>query len=109
MMQTEEGRPKGCLLVMGKSNCSPDQKVVQTLLSEERERVGSGFVRCCRKAVESGELSSGVDVEALAAMLCSFLFGLTSLARDKVSEPSLEASVRQIMAVWDVHRGHART
>lgn len=47
MTQAEKRHPKGGLLIMGASNCSPNQKVVQTLLSEERERVRSGFVRCC--------------------------------------------------------------
>src|SRR5690606_38120096 len=76
-MQTERGHPKGCLLVVSASACSPEQEHVQKLLAKQRSRTREGFRRCVQRAVTAGELPPHTDVRAVATMFQSFLNGLS--------------------------------
>ncbi|MDX7986743.1 TetR/AcrR family transcriptional regulator [Xenorhabdus sp. 12] len=101
-MQTESGHPKGCLLVLSTSACSPEHEHVQKLLAKQRERTNEGFRQCVQRAVNSGELPADIDIQAFAAVFYCFLGGLSILARDGVSGAVLDAAVTEIMRNWDV-------
>lgn len=100
-MQTGQGHPKGCLLVLSASTCSPEHAHVQKLLAQRRAYTREGFRRCVQRAVESGELPAHTDVRAFAAVFCSFLHGASVQARDGASAKVLDAAVTELMRAWD--------
>ncbi|MBP5059561.1 TetR/AcrR family transcriptional regulator [Pseudomonas chlororaphis] len=100
-MQTERSHPKGCLLVLSASTCSPEHEAVQKLLASRRARARGGFQRCVQRAVDAGELPTDTDVRAFAASFHSFLLGLSVQARDGVPGTVLDAAVTEILRSWD--------
>lgn len=100
-MQSERGHPKGCLMVVSAAACSPEHAHVQQLLAKARERTRNGIASCVARALESGELPAGTNVQALALVFGSFLVGLSTLARDGVTSAALDSAVTEIMHVWD--------
>ncbi|MFP9230824.1 TetR/AcrR family transcriptional regulator [Pectobacterium cacticida] len=100
-MQTERSHPKGCLLVLAASTCSPEHESVQKLLASQRARTRQGFQRCVQRAVDAGELPADTDVRAFAASFHSFLLGLSLQARDGVPGTVLDAAVTEILRNWD--------
>jgi AcrR family transcriptional regulator len=103
-MQTENGHPRGCLLVLSANTCSPENKHIQSLLSECRARTKDGFLFCIQRAIKIGEISSDTNAWALATSFHSFLCGLSNLARDGISGTMLDAAVTEMMLSWDTHR-----
>lgn len=100
-MQTERSHPKGCLLVLSASTCSPENDHMQKLLAKQRARTRDGFQRCVQRAVDAGDLPKDTDARALAASLHCFLLGLSTQARDGVSGSVLDAAVTEAMRGWD--------
>lgn len=100
-MQTGRGHPRGCLLVVSAVTCAPENRAVRKLLERWRTRTREGFTRCVERAVAAGELPAGVDGGAFAALLQSFLFGLSVQARDGVPAGVLDAAVTEAMRAWD--------
>jgi len=106
-MQTERSHPKGCLLVLSASTCSPEHGAVQKLLARQRARTREGFQRCVQRAVDTGELPADTDVCAFAASFHSFLLGLSMQARDGVPGTVLDAAVTEILRSWDARAASA--
>lgn len=100
-MQTGEAHPPGCLVVLSASACSIESRQIQALLAAERRRNRAGFLACVARAVAAGELRDGTDTTALATLFESVLFGLSTQTRDGVPLAALDASITQLMSVWD--------
>lgn len=100
-MQTERSHPKGCLLVLSASTCSPEHEAVQKLLASQRARTREGFQRCVQRAVDAGGLQTDTDVRGFAASFHSFLLGLSMQARDGVPGTVLDAAVTEVLRSWD--------
>ena len=100
-MQTDTAHPFGCLIVLSTTTCSPENRHLQALLKEERQRNRAGLRACVERGLASGELHDDTDAAALAAVFETFLVGLSTQARDGVPFASLEAGVEALMAVWD--------
>lgn len=104
-MQCERGHPKGCMVALGVMSApSPELAAVTAPLSRSRARTRAGIKACVERAVAEGSLSPDTDVRALGTMFDSFLLGLSTLARDGVGLPSMEAAISQVMRVWDAGR-----
>lgn len=101
-MQTGRGHPKGCLLVLSASTCSPENEHVQQLLAKCRARVREGFQQRVRQAVTAGELSAETDVRGYAAALHGCLMGMSTEARDGVSVSALDTGISYLMHSWDL-------
>ncbi|WP_411144411.1 TetR/AcrR family transcriptional regulator [Streptomyces sp. x-80] len=99
-MQTDASHPSGCLLVSG-ATCSPANVTVHELLTGRRNLVRANVVACVERAKSLGELPSGTDAQALASVFVSFLWGLSTEARDGVPAGRLDAAVGYLMGVWD--------
>ncbi|WP_178129052.1 TetR family transcriptional regulator C-terminal domain-containing protein [Pseudomonas sp. ANT_J12] len=84
-----------------KKTCSAQPTAVSAPLAEARARNRAGIIACIERAIAQGELPVTTDTKALAAMFDSFLLGLTALARDEIPHAVMDASVTQVMAVWD--------
>lgn len=102
-MQTERSHPKGCLLVLAASTCSPEHEHVQNLLAKQRSRTRAGMEQCVQRAVDVGDLPADTNVRAFAAGFHSFLLGLSMQARDGVPGSVLDAAVSGLMRSWDAH------
>ena len=102
-MQTGGAHPPGCLVVLAASACSVESLPVCSLLAAERRRNRAGLLACVARAVAAGELRDGTDATALATLFESVVVGLSTQARDGVPLSALEASITQVMSVWDAH------
>ncbi|ALC82384.1 MULTISPECIES: TetR/AcrR family transcriptional regulator [Bacillus] len=100
-MQTEKSHPLGCLLVLSAITCSPEQKHMQDMLSEERKRVRGWIKDCIERAVANGELRDSTDIPMLVTLFETFLRGISTQARDDVPYEAIDAAITQLMSVWD--------
>lgn len=100
-MQTDRAHPPGCLMVLSGTTCSKENVQLQEALAEDRARNRKGFETCVRRAVESGDLPSGANVAGLAMMFDAFLLGMSAQAREGASLAKLNASITQLMSIWD--------
>ena len=95
------GKPRGCLMVRGAVNCTPNSKGVQDFMEAQRRKVPDIIRRRLDRAVREGELSSGTDTTAIAAFYATVLQGLGLRAGDGASRASLIAAVDGAMAAWE--------
>jgi AcrR family transcriptional regulator len=94
------GTPKGCLVVLGATNCAEESADIVEALAARR-RLGVEAVRARLMAGQAaGELAEGTDVDALADLVTATVFGLAIKARDGVSRKALKASVEQFIKLW---------
>ncbi|PLR31428.1 TetR family transcriptional regulator [Chimaeribacter californicus] len=101
-MQCETGHPKGCMVALGVMSAnSEEHRHLLAPLDTARARTREGFIRCVKRGVENGELHAGASPDTLGLVFNSFLFGISTLARDGVPLSIIETSVRQIMALWE--------
>ncbi|MCX2562310.1 TetR/AcrR family transcriptional regulator [Acetobacter farinalis] len=100
-MQTGHAHPTGCLIVLGASNCSPENHSVQYLLAAERARTRSGISACVNRAIAQGALADTPLTETLPAVFTAFLHGMACEARDGGSAEKLEAAIESLMRLWD--------
>ena len=105
-MQSDGVHPPGCLLVLSTTTCSPENRHLQRLLAGERERNRVGIQACVSRAIAAGELPPTTDADGLAAVLDTFLVGLSTQARDAVPLAALDAAISQLMRTWDILARH---
>lgn len=93
-------KPKGCLVILGATNCTSESADIFEALAEQR-RAAESFVQARIAAGEkAGELSDGTDVDALADMVTAIVYGLAVKARDGAPPARLRAMVEQLMRLW---------
>ena len=103
-MQTDPSHPPGCLMILGASNCAPENQHIDGLLAADRARNRKGIEDCIRRGVAAGDLAPSVDVDALATAIHTFLLGMAMEARDHVDPQRLRSSVTALMLLWDANR-----
>ncbi len=92
--------PKGCLVVLGATNCTVESADIFEALAERR-RTAERFVRARIAAGQkAGELSDHTDVEALTGMVTATLYGLAIKAQDGAPRARLRTIVEQLMMMW---------
>jgi len=97
---TDPKNPKGCLVVLGATNCTTESTDIFEALAERR-RMAEGAVRARIAAGQiGGELSDNADVDALAGMVTATLYGLAIKARDGAPRARLRAVIEQLMTMW---------
>jgi AcrR family transcriptional regulator len=97
--------PKGCLVVLGATNCSVESSDVVKALAARR-RIAEAAVRDRIDAGRAaGELAEGTDVGALTGLVTATLYGLAIKARDGASRASLRKIVDQAMQRWPIRHG----
>lgn len=104
-MQTDPSHPAGCLVVLSAATAAPEHDRVRALLSDRRATIRLDLLACVGRAVASGELREDTDATALAAVVESFVWGLSTEARDGVAHEVLDAAVGHLLSVWDSHQG----
>ena len=92
--------PKGCLIVLGATNCAIGSTDIFEALAGRR-RAAENTVRARITAGQkAGELSDDADVDALAGMVTATLYGLAIKARDGAPRARLQRIVKQLMMTW---------
>lgn len=100
-MQTAQSHPPGCLIMFGASNCSPENRLVEAILMQERQRNREGIERHVERAKTNGELSPVTDTAAMVRMFSTFLSGISVEARDGVPLSQIDAAITSLMGLWD--------
>ncbi|XUY28862.1 TetR/AcrR family transcriptional regulator [Agrobacterium sp. rho-8.1] len=102
-MQTDRNHPPGCLMILGASNCTPENQHIDDLLAADRARNRKGIEDCIRRGIASGELAPNVNIDALATVFHTFLLGIAMEARDQLDPKRLVSSVEALMLSWDAN------
>lgn len=97
---TKPGAPGGCLVVLGTTNCSVENKSVQDYLVSLRLETAKDILLRLKRARRDGEIKASAPVDAVAAYYTTVLHGLSIQARDGASRKVLTRVVDCAMAAW---------
>jgi AcrR family transcriptional regulator len=97
---SDRNSPKGCLIVLGATNCTVESSELYEALAVRRHEAERAVRTRIAAGEKAGELSEHADVDALAGMVTATLYGLAIKARDGVPRARLLKIVEQLMAVW---------
>ena len=100
-----QGKPHGCLMVLGAMNCMPANKGIEDFMREQRALREKFIRQRLRRGVAEGDLPATVDINALVSFYTSIADGMAIRARDGASRKSLGAIVECAMAAWDKDPG----
>jgi AcrR family transcriptional regulator len=92
--------PKGCLMVLGATNCTPESADISIALADRRRAAEVAVRNRIAAGHAAGELTKGADVEALTGLITATLYGLAIKARDGASGARLQKIVDQVMRMW---------
>ncbi len=97
---TQRGAPGGCLVALGATHCTLDNKPVQDHLAALRQQTLKDLLRRLKRAQREGEIAASAPAEAIAAYYTTVLHGLSIQARDGASRKGLTGVVDCAMAAW---------
>jgi AcrR family transcriptional regulator len=97
---TDPKNPKGCLVVLGATNCALDSIDIAEALADRRRTAESVVRARIAAGKDAGELSDNADVDALTGMVTATLYGLAIKARDGAPRARLRKIVEQLMKMW---------
>lgn len=97
---TAHGTPGGCLIVLGATNCSANNRAVQEHLASLRHATLQRITKRFKQAQDQGELGKDVSVVDLAGYYAMVLHGLSIPASDGVSREELTRAVNLAMTTW---------
>lgn len=98
---TKSGEPRGCLIVLGATQCSAESENVSEHLREMRAKTLDIIRARIKRGVAEGDIPAGANVEAMATFVTAFGHGLSVQARDGASRAALHAAVDCAMGAWD--------
>lgn len=91
--QTRGTQPRGCMVVLSATNCSPENEHIQAAMKAERRRTRLAFRDCLLRAVQSGALDPETDVDSMSAFFSTLLNGISIQARDGASRDELNETI----------------
>ena len=91
-------------MILGASNCAPDNRHIDDVLATDRLQNRVGIETCIRRAIDTGELVSTTNVRGLTGVFHTFLMGIALEARDGVDGGNLDEAVTALMQIWDSHK-----
>ena len=100
---TRDDAPRGCLIVLGATNCSVENSTVQEYLAKLRLETLKNIASRLKRAQEEGELSKDISSAELAGYYATVLHGLSLPARDGISREELTQIVNLAMTTWPDH------
>jgi TetR/AcrR family transcriptional regulator, copper-responsive repressor len=93
-------QPPGCMVVLAATNCASSSDDVQANLAARRQ-TGERAIRARIAAgLVAGELPLNTNIDALAGLVASTMYGLSLKARDGATPTELCAVVHQMMVAW---------
>jgi AcrR family transcriptional regulator len=96
----DSNHPKGCMVVLAATNCTTESSDVLDALADRRRAAERAIRTRIAAGRAAGELPAGTDVDALAGMVVTTLYGLSIKARDGATRASLRKIVEQAMRMW---------
>ena len=97
----EPDHPRGCMVVLGATNCSRSNKNIQSFLRDMRLQATKLIRQRIERGVKEGDVPANADVSGLASFYTTILHGLSIQARDGASRRTLAAAVDMAMKAWD--------
>jgi AcrR family transcriptional regulator len=102
------GKPGGCMVVLGATNCAPENQGVRDHLADCRKTTRADIERRLERGIADGDLPAGTDTAALASFYATVLQGLSIQARDGASRAALSSVVDCAMEAWGPLTGTSR-
>ncbi len=99
---TQEGRPRGCLVVSAANSVAPENAPVLTWLAEHRRQRTESIITRLQAASDAGQLAEGSNVRALGNCFATVLHGISIQARDGVSREALLEAVEVALGLLPV-------
>jgi AcrR family transcriptional regulator len=93
--------PRGCLVLVGATNCAPANQSVQDHMRTYRVQVPDLIRKRLKRGVAEGDVPKGADLEPLVSLYASIVHGLPMRARDGAARHDLLAGITAAMAAWD--------
>lgn len=98
-LYTRKRGPRGCMVVSAATNGTSQNEHVREWLAGHRRARTSSIANSIRKGVESGELASDIDADALGDLFAAVLHGISVEARDGVTRKRLVAAVEPLLTL----------
>lgn len=98
---TLNGKPPGCLMVLGAAAGPAQHAPVRGWLCEHRRNMQALILQRLEQGRRDGEIGPDADLAALAAFYATVLHGMSIQARDGADRAALQAVARQAMHAWD--------
>jgi len=98
---TAEGRPRGCLIVLGVLHEDEGNNHAWRLLRDHRADNLRALRARLERAVEEGELPEGIDCRAVASFYMTVQQGMALQARDGTARETLMGIAESAMAGWE--------
>jgi len=95
-----QGKPRGCLMVLGAINCMPANKGVEDFMRDQRALRGRFIRQRLQRGVAEGDVPAATDLYALTSFYTSIVDGMAIRAKDGAPRKSLGAIVDCAMAAW---------
>jgi TetR/AcrR family transcriptional regulator, copper-responsive repressor len=93
---TDDKYPPGCMVVLSAASCSHEAQDIRDRLTARRNASAAAI----HARIAAAELPAGLDADAFAGLVVSVFQGMSVRAFDGASREELEATVRQVMALW---------
>ena len=97
----ETDHPRGCITVLGATNCTRSNEKIQDHLRQIRLTTYKAIRQRLERGVKEGDLPAKTDLNGLASFYTTVLHGLSIQARDAVSRKALTAAVDYAMSAWE--------
>lgn len=99
-VQTSSTSPLGCMAVLSGLNCCDDNKDVEELTYQVRNKTTEAILRCVIRAIGKGELPEDINADAYALMIDSFVKGISIKAKDGYKKKQLQEAVGLLLSNW---------
>ena len=96
----EEGRPRGCLIVLSHLIGTPESREIRSLLAARREAGEAELFDRIERGKANGDVPTDADSKRLAAFYTTILQGMSIKARDGATEAELDEIVTVAMSAW---------
>ena len=100
LLFTAGDEPRGCLVVIGAINCTPDCSDQESEMSHIRQSTTLLIKDRLNQAVLDGELPPETNTDGLGQFFASVLSGLSIQAKDGATRPQLLAVAESAMTAW---------
>ena len=97
----ETDHPRGCITVLGATNCTRSNEKIQDYLRQMRLMTYKTIRQRLERGVKEGDVPAKADLNGLASFYTTVLHGLSIQARDNASRKALTTAVDYAMSAWD--------
>ncbi|SDZ37467.1 transcriptional regulator, TetR family [Saccharopolyspora shandongensis] len=93
--------PRGCMVVLAATNCTPENARIWDFLAECRKDDFRAVLARLERGVADGDVPADADLEKIASFYLTVLQGLSIQARDGSSRAAVHAVIDCAMLAWD--------